>query len=378
MAAYQKLVTITGAAGAGTNYPILLQVGESSGATGAHFTLGSATAMFPSGLGDPGDIQFRDASDVALASWVEQVTGTTPNRVAWIWIKVAADLGTSQQIKCIYNLGVSTTSDGYSVFELFDDFTGNGLNTAKWSQTAGTGGFSVAAGELTLAGSGTARSLVSVAQIGDGREVLGLVNPPTTTASYVGRFGFGDGATTVAVQNDWDTTATSEWLAAGAKTQLAARYQSAYYRMQVRRLGGAASLWVNNTQVATTASGASTAALPIPLMNVYDNNSTGKLRWIAVKKWQATEPAFSTAGAEAAATKTVLSGTVKDSANNAAARTVRVYREDTGVLVGSTTSSATTGAYTITALYSGAHTLAFYPASGESLPALVLSGVIPA
>lgn len=72
-----------------------------------------------------------------------------------------------------------------------------------------------------------------------------------------------------------------------------------------------------------------------------------------------------------------LSGLVKDASNSPAARLIRAMREDTGALVGQATSDAGTGAYSITTLHSGAHTLNAYPASGEDLPALSLRGVIP-
>lgn len=72
-----------------------------------------------------------------------------------------------------------------------------------------------------------------------------------------------------------------------------------------------------------------------------------------------------------------LSGNVKDASGANAARKVRAYREDTGALVGETTSNGTTGNYSITTVYSGAHTLVFYPGTGEDLPALVLRGVVP-
>lgn len=42
-----------------------------------------------------------------------------------------------------------------------------------------------------------------------------------------------------------------------------------------------------------------------------------------------------------------VSGTVLDTTNSPAARTVRAYRRDTGALVGSTTSNGTTGAYSM-------------------------------
>lgn len=74
----------------------------------------------------------------------------------------------------------------------------------------------------------------------------------------------------------------------------------------------------------------------------------------------------------------LLSGVVSDSAGDFAARRVRAYREDTGVLAGETVSNATTGAYQIPVVSTGAHTLVFSPAVGEtSLNALILRGVVP-
>lgn len=73
----------------------------------------------------------------------------------------------------------------------------------------------------------------------------------------------------------------------------------------------------------------------------------------------------------------VFSGNVKDAGGSNAARLVRAYREDTGALVGSATSDGTTGDYSLATPYSGTHSLAAYPATGESLPALVLRGVTP-
>lgn len=48
-----------------------------------------------------------------------------------------------------------------------------------------------------------------------------------------------------------------------------------------------------------------------------------------------------------------VSGTILDINSNGVARTVRVYRRDTGALLGETTSSVTTGAYTFSDAYTG-------------------------
>lgn len=72
-----------------------------------------------------------------------------------------------------------------------------------------------------------------------------------------------------------------------------------------------------------------------------------------------------------------LSGNVKNAAGVNSSRTVRAYREDTGLLIGSAVSDAGTGNYTLASGYGGAHTLNFYPAAGETLNVLALRGVVP-
>lgn len=72
-----------------------------------------------------------------------------------------------------------------------------------------------------------------------------------------------------------------------------------------------------------------------------------------------------------------LSGNVKNTAATNAARNIVVLREATGAVVGTATSDATTGNYSVATEMNDAHTIIAYPAAGESLPALVLSGVIP-
>ena len=90
-----------------------------------------------------------------------------------------------------------------------------------------------------------------------------------------------------------------------------------------------------------------------------------------------TPPAGFNAGFGVLVADYALSGTVRDATGALAARKVAAYREDTNALVGTTTSDATTGAYSITTPTDTAHTLVFYPALGENLNALVRRGVLP-
>jgi len=146
---YRKKITIQGATGAGTNYQVLLKVGESSGATGADFHLEGLSANFPSGKNQGGDLRFT-ASDggTLLDFWVESVSGTTPNRIAKVWVEVSADLGSNADIFCYFgNSSASNVSNGDNTFHFFDDFDGTSLDTNKWDST---GNISVSGGVVTI------------------------------------------------------------------------------------------------------------------------------------------------------------------------------------------------------------------------------------
>ena len=73
------------AAGAQTNYQMKLLVGESSGASGEEVDCGNNCQDFPN------DVRFTGADGVTKHDyWVESTIGTTPNRLATIWVEVAA------------------------------------------------------------------------------------------------------------------------------------------------------------------------------------------------------------------------------------------------------------------------------------------------
>lgn len=124
---YRKKINITGQSGAGTNYQLLLKVGESAGSSGADFNLGGLSAKFPSDKNDGGDLRFTLSDGIVLLDfWVEEVSGTAPNRVAKIWVKVLDDLGTNKSIYCYFgNISAYNYSNGDRTFLFFDDFDGD-------------------------------------------------------------------------------------------------------------------------------------------------------------------------------------------------------------------------------------------------------------
>ncbi|MFZ8800840.1 MAG: DUF2341 domain-containing protein, partial [Candidatus Nanopusillus sp.] len=83
---------------------------------------------------DCGDIRFTDSDRTTLLNyWVESGTCNTSN--THIWVKVPLIPGNSN--KTIYlwygNPNAISLSNGDLVFEFFDDFNGNTLDTSKWT-----------------------------------------------------------------------------------------------------------------------------------------------------------------------------------------------------------------------------------------------------
>jgi len=130
---YRRKITISGSSGAGTDYQVLLKIGESSGATGCNFHLDGKSANFPSGMNQGGDLRFTaDDGTTLLSFWVETVMGTSPNRTAYVWVKVSADLGTNQVIYCYFgNQNATNASNATNTFLAYEGFEGGTLGLFK-------------------------------------------------------------------------------------------------------------------------------------------------------------------------------------------------------------------------------------------------------
>jgi hypothetical protein len=141
---YRKQITIFGVSGEEGNYAVKLLVAESDGASSGSYDFhleGNATS-FPSGEGQSGDIGFVASDETTLLSfWVEEVTGTTPNRVATIWIKVIDSLDVNRNIYCYYGAtSYENLSDIKNTFVQADDFNDSSLDLTQWQWIRETSG----------------------------------------------------------------------------------------------------------------------------------------------------------------------------------------------------------------------------------------------
>jgi len=132
----RKLVTISGSSGAGTNYQVLIKVGESSGAAGCHFHVEGTSLSFPNATNNGGDLAFTAADGESLLPFfVEKVEGTSPNRVAHCWVKVTANLDTSKDIYCYWGRqnAPNLSSDTNTFIRVIDGVVGS------WHLNEGSG-----------------------------------------------------------------------------------------------------------------------------------------------------------------------------------------------------------------------------------------------
>lgn len=115
---YRKSITLSRASGAVTNYQMKLKVGESVGATGEDVDCGGLCKT------DFSDLRFVKADGTTLLDYyIEDVSGTTPNQLATIWIEFDS-IGTGATTFYMYygNAGASAVSNGPNTFILFEDF----------------------------------------------------------------------------------------------------------------------------------------------------------------------------------------------------------------------------------------------------------------
>jgi len=129
---YRRKITISGQTGAGTDYQVKLLVGESVDATGENFDLGGHSEKFPSGSNYSGDLRFTlDDHETLLDFWVEEVSGTAPNRLATVWVEVSDSLESNLDVYIYYgNSEAKNSSNGDNTFLFFDDFSGD---LSKWT-----------------------------------------------------------------------------------------------------------------------------------------------------------------------------------------------------------------------------------------------------
>ena len=111
------------------DYVYLFKIGESPNELYTDFNI--VTDNFPSAANDPGDVRFTLSDGVTkLPIWVEKVSGVSPYRVAYIWVRCP-----QTRIYCYYNHPnppVDYVNDPIDAFEFYETFDENPNKSGKW------------------------------------------------------------------------------------------------------------------------------------------------------------------------------------------------------------------------------------------------------
>ena len=104
----------------------------------AGFSLDGCSANFPLYTDDGGDLRFTDISNNLLPFYVQKVEESGSNKIAYVWVKVSANLDTNQTIYCYYgNPDATNSSDMEATFDDYWDFEDNSLDGWSFSGDKG-------------------------------------------------------------------------------------------------------------------------------------------------------------------------------------------------------------------------------------------------
>ncbi|MCK4518413.1 DUF2341 domain-containing protein [Candidatus Babeliales bacterium] len=288
---YWKDISITGQAGAGTDYQVELEIGDSAG---GDFHLEGHCTNFPQ------DIRITDDDGTTLLDhFIEDLTAD-PIKVR---VEVKDDLGSNRDIRVYYGKsGETTASDIATTFIIGDHFPGSSIDTSKWD-ILGTDYSSVTNSKLTLnygATNAPYNNLNSKTTFGIGHAVEFYINPGAVGGSGGAKFwGVGNGASPA-----WYTNADG-WYArnggwvllnnaaeAGTTNVDASTYKK--YRIQKESVDVMRffkdDVEMTNSPLNPTFEGSSSVSF-------YAGISM-EIEWLFVRKFNSPEPAFSSAGAE--------------------------------------------------------------------------------
>ncbi|WP_454752062.1 DUF2341 domain-containing protein [Cupriavidus necator] len=315
--AQRKLRFKAGGAGLGTNYPVLVRVGEStpSGVASVQSVTNAdvicPVKYVPRVRDDVADIVFTDTAGTQLDFWMESVYGTAPDRVSYYWVKLPGDLDAGPvDIYIKYNTGMSQTktSSGPGLpWTLFEDFAA--YDSSKWQVDSGIStGMN---GLYTMVASSTEGGIRSVTAFAAGLEALAVYTQfgYTTSAGKVqNQFGFisGTGAlnTVATLENVGDYTAGSRVAINGeATTNTNGRFtptvgtgaaQAITFggRLQLGRATDGSVIAQVNNQTVMTRSGAGTGNAQLAIYRGQNALSgyISAIDWVALRKFIPSGP----------------------------------------------------------------------------------------
>lgn len=317
---YRKKITLTGQAGAGTNYQVKLKIGKAPGAIGEDFDLEGHC------LDSMIDIRFTDNDQSTLLDyWIEEVQASGTSYLATVWVKVADDLSSGTvDIYCYYGKADATDgSSGANTFLMYDQFD----NIDSWTNV--TNGAWVSAADATAKhGSNVAKGTGATGGVYS-RALKHNSYQISTTARVRGRIKRNSTATNVFISQRYTDGAnfqvgylqvtnllynsgriSSSW---DEQSESFTHVADTWYYLEVRESSD--NVYVVNASTTPDGAGTSTASNTISDPGASDkvalfvadaNGFENYVDWIFVSKYVATEPSYNTVTAEESAPVTFI------------------------------------------------------------------------
>jgi len=370
---YRKEITISGSSGAGTGYQVLLKVGESSGSSNCDFHVEGHSQNFPSGTDESGDLRFVDNDESTLLNfWVEKVEGSTPDRVAYCWVKINDSLDSDVDIYCYYgNANVSNVSNGERTFIYFNDSG----DTTGWT-TAGVGTLSMSNGRLRVdsndnKGFNCYRGNVQNASI-----------TATVFPQYNERYSLRLRQISGNTKYDFGGDIGMTWFIgktiSGSHTTLTQTSSgptvNATHKLEFRISGTSLEGLVDDSVLLTVSDSSIADSGAFGLGCWY--NSINEFDNIFVRKYISSEPSFSSASSGEIVNGWYFSGIVSESSSTISGALIYLYKQEDGSFIGFTESDAN-GNFYIQTTYGGAHFMICRHPTNSEYNALVYDNLYP-
>ena len=288
---YRRNITITGSAGAGTDYQVRIPVTYNS-----HMQA------------DFDDIRFTDNDTITLLDyWRESYIASTS---AVFWVEVADDLGSNQNISMYYGSSAGSLSNGETTFLFYEDWSSqskadwtvhpvNNHGQTTYSPTDATHGGYVAKNEANAASN---YILYSDLNYTAPFATMFRVNIEEAAAGNVGRAGTGfTGLKSLAYV---ETLSTGEKFAVydddgnDDSQAMTNTYFDTWVKFEITRDGTNATLYADDILIETASFAPDIISYPVMFIQVTDSEQDLYSDWVAVRKFITTEPAFDSFGDE--------------------------------------------------------------------------------
>ena len=298
---YKKVINITGQSGAGTYYQVNLSIGGSSG---GDFHLEGHCTDFPNDT-----VVTDDDGTTKLPFWIEN-SSADPIQM---WVNVSDDLNTSQNV-CIYygKSGESSARDIGNTFPFGDDFPGDTLNATKWPSTNDNP--SVSGGQVHLDNDDRIRGSTA---FGFGYAIESRAKANEQDVIFVALLqDILDESDAVDLANS-DATSPNDFdelrcrcvkaSASDDDFRTFSDFRNTWYTYRIKRISETHTIFEQGVNSYTDDNVHVPTIDLYPVFGAWDSSQESQLDvdWVFVRKCQAAEPAFNSAGSEESAPPTV-------------------------------------------------------------------------